>query len=63
MKTTTAFGIAFGALIIVAASLLLEAWVLGWILSWFGVSLAFWQNLVIILLANAIFKPTGGSSK
>lgn len=62
MKTTTAFGIVFGALIIVAASLLLEAWVLGWILSWFGVSLAFWQNLVIILLANAIFKPTGGSN-
>lgn len=62
MKTTTAFGIAFGALIIVAASLLLEAWVLGWILSWFGVSLAFWQNLVIIVLANAIFKPTGGSN-
>ena len=62
MKTSTAFGIAFGALIIVAASLLLEAWVLGWILSWFGVSLAFWQNLVIIFLANAIFKPTGGSN-
>ena len=62
MKTTTALGVAFGALIIVAASLLLEAWVLGWILSWFGVSLAFWQNLVIIILANAIFKPTGGSN-
>ena len=49
MKTTTAFGIVFGALIIVAASLLLEAWVLGWILSWFGVSLAFWQNFVQLL--------------
>ena len=62
MKTTTALGVAFGVLIIVAASFLLEAWLLGWILSWFGVSLAFWQNLVIILLANAIFKPTGGSN-
>ena len=61
MKTTTALGVVFGAFVIVAASLLLEAWVLGWILSWFGVSLSFWQNLVIILLANAIFKPTGGS--
>ena len=61
MKTTTALGVVFGAFVIVAASLLLEAWVLGWILSWFGVSLAFWQNLVIIFLANAIFKPTGGS--
>ena len=62
MKTTTALGVVFGAFVIVAASLLLEAWVLGWILSWFGVSLAFWQNLVIIILANAIFKPTGGSN-
>jgi hypothetical protein len=61
MKTSTALGVAFGALVIVGASLLVESWVLGLILSWFGVSLAFWQNLVIILLANAIFKPTGGS--
>ena len=62
MKTTTALGVVFGAFVIAGASLLLEAWVLGWILSWFGVSLAFWQNLVIIVLANAIFKPTGGSN-
>jgi hypothetical protein len=62
MKTTTTLGVVFGAIVIAGASLLLEAWVLGWILSWFGVSLAFWQNLVIILLANAIFKPTGGSN-
>jgi hypothetical protein len=63
MKTSTALGIAFGVLVLAAAGLLLEAWVLGIILSWFNVSLTFWQNLLIILLANAIFKPTGGSSK
>ena len=62
MKTTTALGVAFGILVLATTAILLEAWVLGWILSWFGVSLAFWQNLVIILLANAIFKPTGGSN-
>ena len=61
MKTTTALGVAFGILVLATTAILLEAWVLGWILSWFGVSLAFWQNLVIIFLANAIFKPTGGS--
>ena len=62
MKTTTALGVAFGILVLATTAILLEAWVLGWILSWFGVSLAFWQNLVIIILANAIFKPTGGSN-
>jgi hypothetical protein len=62
MKTTTALGVAFGILVLATTAILLEAWVLGWILSWFGVSLAFWQNLVIIVLANAIFKPTGGSN-
>lgn len=60
MKTTT-LGVVFVALAIFGASLLAEAWALGLILSWFGVSLTFWQNVVILLLANAIFKPIGGS--
>ena len=63
MKTTTAIGVIFGAVVIVTASLFFEAWLLGLILSWFGVSLTFWQNFAIIALANLIFKPTGGSSK
>jgi hypothetical protein len=63
MKTSTALGVAFAAIVIVTASLCFEAWLLGLILSWFNVSLTFWQNLVIIALANAIFRPTGGSSK
>lgn len=58
MKT---FGIIGVAAIIVIASILVEAWLLGLILSWFGVSLTFWQNFVIIVLANMIFKNTGGS--
>ena len=60
MKTTT-LGVVFVALAVFGASLLVEAWVLGLILSWFGVSLTFWQNVAILLLANAIFKPIGGS--
>jgi uncharacterized membrane protein len=63
MKTTTAFGVAFFAIVIVVASLLFEAWLLGLILSWFGVSFSFWQNFSIIFLANLIFKNTGVSSK
>ncbi len=62
MKTSTAIGVAFGVLVLIVAGLSLEAWILGIILSWFNVSLTFWQNLLIIVLANAIFKPTGGSS-
>jgi hypothetical protein len=63
MKTSTALGVIAGAVVIVTASILFETWLLGLILSWFGVSLTFWQNLAIIVLANLIFKPTGGSSK
>ena len=63
MKTSTAFGAIFVAVVIVAASLCLEAWLLGLILSWFNVSLTFWQNLAIIALSNLIFKPTGVSYK
>jgi hypothetical protein len=63
MKTSTAFGVAFFAIVIVVASIFFEAWLLGIILPWFNVSLTFWQNFTIIVLANMIFKNTGGSSK
>jgi len=63
MKTSTAVGVIVGAIVLVTASILFEAWLLGLILSWFGVSLSFWQNLAIIALANLIFKNSGSSSK
>ena len=63
MKTSTAIGVLVGAIVLVTASILFEAWLLGLILSWFGVALTFWQNLAIIVLANLIFKNTGSSSK
>jgi hypothetical protein len=56
MKTSTTLGLAFGVVVLAVAGLLFEAWLLGLILSWFGVSLTFWQNFAIIFLANAIFK-------
>jgi hypothetical protein len=61
MKTSTTIGVAFFAIVIVVASVLFEAWLLGLILSWFGVSLSFWQNFAIIFLANAIFKSNVSS--
>lgn len=63
MKDSTALGVVFVAVLIVTVSVLFEAWLLGLILSWFGVSLTLWQNLAIIVLANMIFKNSGGSSK
>ena len=62
MKTSTALGVVFGVIVLATVGLLFEAWLLGLILSWFGVSLTFWQNFAIIILANLIFKNTGGSS-
>lgn len=49
-------------LVVAISGLFLQAWILGHILSWFGVALTFWQNFTIIILANLIFK-NGGSSK
>ena len=66
MKTSTAIGVTLGAVFIVTVvtgSILFEAWLLGLILSWFSVSLTFWQNLAIIVLANMIFNNYGVSSK
>jgi len=61
MKTSTALGAAFGVVVLAVAGLFFEAWILGVILSWFGVSLSFWQNFAIIFLANAIFKSNVSS--
>ena len=63
MKTSTALGVGFSVIVLVVAGLCFEAWLLGEILSWFSVSLTFWQNLTIIALANLIFKNSGGSFK
>jgi hypothetical protein len=65
MKTSTSYaiGVVIGAVVITTVGILLEAFLLGLILSWFGVYLAFWQNLVIIALVNMIFNNFGVSSK
>jgi hypothetical protein len=61
MNKSTLAGLTFVAIVLVVAGLFFEAWLLGLILSWFGVVLTFWQNFSIIFLANLIFKNTSGS--
>ena len=63
MKDSATVTAIFAVIVIATAGILFEAWLLGVILSWFGVSLTIWQNLAIVFLANLIFKPIGGSSK
>lgn len=63
MKTTTALGVVFGVVVLATVGLLIQTWLLGIILPWFGVSLTFWQNFAIIVLANMITYNSGGSSK
>lgn len=52
--------LALVAIIILLAGGLIafQAWLLGIVLSWFGVNLAFWKNVVIVLLIGMLF---GGS--
>jgi hypothetical protein len=61
MKTSTALGAVFVVVFLAVVGLFFEAWLLGLILSWFGVTLSFWQNFAIIVLANAIFKSNVSS--
>lgn len=61
MNKSTLAGLTFVVIVLVVAGLFFEAWLLGLILSWFGVVLTFWQNFAIIFLANLIFKNTSGS--
>ena len=63
MKDSATVAAALAVIVIATAGIIFEAWLLGVILSWFGVSLTFWQNLTMIVLANLIFKNSGGSSK
>jgi hypothetical protein len=63
MKTSTTVAAAFVVIVLATAGLFFEAWLLGLILSWFSVSLTFWQNFAIIFLANLILKNSGVSSK
>ena len=63
MKTSTTIAAVFAVIVLATAGILFEAWLLGVILSWFNVSLTFWQNLAMIALANLIFKNSGVSAK
>jgi hypothetical protein len=45
-------------LILVFGILAFQAWLLGVVLSWFGVNLSFWQNVVIVFLVGMLI---GGS--
>ena len=61
MKTTKTVSLTtFVAIIAGAIAFLgLQAWVLGVVLGWFGITLAFWKCLVIVLLIGTLF----GSSR
>ena len=63
MKDSATIAAAFAVIVLATAGLIFQAWILGIILSWFSVSLTFWQNFLIILLANMITYNSGGSSK
>jgi len=63
MKTSSTVAAAFAVIVLATAGLFFQAWLLGVILSWFSVSLTFWQNFAIIALANMITYNSGGSSK
>lgn len=58
-----ALGLVFGVVFLATVGLLVQTWLLSIILPWFGVSLTFWQNFAIIVLANMITYSSGGSSK
>jgi hypothetical protein len=57
-STAELIGYGLGIVVISAAIVCFEAWLLSIVLSWFGVSLEFWKNVVIVILLSSLF---GGS--
>ena len=52
----------FLAILLVVGAVALQAWLLGIVLSWFGVALSFWQNTLIVLLIGMLFVGSRSSS-
>jgi hypothetical protein len=55
-------GMIIAVIIIATICILLQAWVLGLVLGWFGVTLAFWKCLVIVLLVSSLLGAARSSS-
>lgn len=55
LATILLIGVAFGIIS-------LQAWLLGIVLSWFNVTLGFWQNFLIVLLIGMLFGSSRSSS-
>lgn len=56
--TSELIGYGIGIVVVGFGIVAFQAWILGLILGWFGVTLEFWKNVVIVILLNSIF---GGS--
>lgn len=52
-----------GIVVFAIGCLFLQAWVLGLVLGWFGVTLVFWKCLVIVLLVSSLLGAARNSSK
>lgn len=55
-------GVALAIIVLAIGCLCLQAWVLGLVLGWFGVTLQFWKCLVIVLLVSSLFGAARSSS-
>jgi len=53
------FGLIVGVVVVAFLALAFQTWILGIILSWFGIVLGFWKNFLIVLFVNMLV----GSSK
>ena len=54
--------IAFLIILLGIGIVALQAWLLGIVLSWFGVALSFWQNVLIVFLIGMLFGSSRSSS-
>lgn len=61
-STAELVGFGLGIIVIGIGVIALQAWLLGVVLGWFGVTLEFWKNVVIILLLNSVFGGAKASS-
>lgn len=55
-------GVVIGVIILAALAVLLQAWLLMMVLSWFAIKLTIWQCAVIVVLVSSLLSASKSSN-
>jgi hypothetical protein len=56
-------GFSLGIVVLAVLVVSFQAWLLGLVLSWFGITLGFWKSVVVVILIGMLFGGSRSISK